>query len=63
MFKSIKSKVCYVLFFVCAITSFVIMGGGMTSCEVGLGASVDTQPPTVDIQELLLTLLFVKNLR
>lgn len=51
MFKSIKSKVCYVLFFVCAITSFVIMGGGMTSCEVGLGASVDTQPPTVDIQE------------
>ena len=51
MFKSIKSKVCYVLFFVCAITSFVVMGGGMTSCEVGLGASVDTQPPTVDIQE------------
>lgn len=42
MFKSIKSKVCYVLFFVCVITSFVIMGGGMTSCEVGLGASVDT---------------------
>lgn len=51
MFKSIKSKVCYVLFFLCAITSFVVMGGGMTSCEVGLGASVDTQPPTVDIQE------------
>ena len=51
MFKSIKSKVCYVLFFLCAITSFVIMGGGMTSCEVGLGASVDTQPPSVDIQE------------
>ena len=51
MFKSIKSKVCYVLFFLCAITSFVVMGGGMTSCEVGLGASVDTQPPSVDIQE------------
>ena len=52
MFKKfVNSKGLCILFFVCVITSFVIMGGGMTSCEVGLGASVDTQPPTVDIQE------------
>ena len=51
MFKKfVNSKGLCILFFVCAITSFVIMGGGMTSCEVGLGASVDTQPPTVDVQ-------------
>ena len=52
MFKKfVNSKGLCILFFICAITSFVIMGGGMTSCEVGLGASVDTQPPSVDIQE------------
>ena len=51
MFKKfVNSKSLCILFFVCAITSFVIMGGGMTSCEVGLGESVDTQPPTVDVQ-------------
>lgn len=49
MFRDfLKSKAIY---FSLVVVSFIFIIGGISSCEVGLGASVDTQPPTVDIQE------------
>ena len=48
--KLLKSKVTFTVLFSSFVVFIVLMMTGITSCEVGLGASVDTQPPTVEIQ-------------
>ena len=48
--KLLKSKVTFTVLFSSFVAFIVLMMTGITSCEVGLGASVDTQPPTVEIQ-------------